>query len=95
MLVFVGGAEAGFFRVSPRGIEERAANGFTVEFEDDVDDSRTGGKPSRSLSPFSLLRPVTGGRLRVGLGCLARSVVAILVATTADEYDDAELGVGT
>ena len=68
---------------------------LTVEFDEDVEDSRTGGNPSRLLSPFSLCLEVTGGLLRVGLCCVNRGVLVEVVAATAGEYDEAELGVGT
>ena len=71
------------------------SDGLIVEFEDDVDASRTGGKPSRLSSPSLLGRFVTGGLLRVGLCCLIRGVFPEVVATVAGEYEEAELGVGT
>ena len=90
-----GGAEAGFRGISFLDVVDRNPDGLTVEFDDDVDDSRTGGKPNRLGSPLSLVRLVIGGLLRVGLCCFSRGVAPLLVITTAGEYDDAELGVGT
>lgn len=60
-----------------------------------MEDSRTGGRPSRDVSSFVGGRPLTGGLLCVGLlDC--RGLGALPVVTTSPgEYDEAELGVGT
>lgn len=67
---------------------------LTVEFDEDVDDSRTGGRALRVAS--LVLAPVM---LEIGRG---RSGLLVLYfpsptadAITPPEYDDAELGVGT
>jgi hypothetical protein len=67
---------------------------LTVEFDEEVDDSRTGGRAFRVMS--LVLAPVM---LEIGRG---RSGLLVLyfASLTADvtrppEYDDAELGVGT
>jgi hypothetical protein len=71
-------------------------DGLTVEFDDEVDDSRTGGRPSRVESPLSAGLFVTGGLLfRVGLCCLTLGVVPEVIMATAGEYEEQELGVGT
>lgn len=70
----------------------RPCAALTVEFEDDVDDSRTDGKPTWSLLEVDTSLLPNEGRDRVGLiarGCLSE------VAGTPDAYDEAELGVGT
>ena len=92
--LLVGGALAGFRMLSVRGSAERVSGGFTVEFEDDVDDSRTEGKPDRDASALSTARLVLTGLRNVGLGCRNRGVVVLLVANTPGEYEEAELGVG-
>ena len=75
-----GGAVAGFRGRSSLGIVD-LAEGLTVEFDDEVDDSRTGGRPNRLESFLSLDLLARGGLLRVGLCCRRRGVVA----TTAGE----------
>jgi hypothetical protein len=67
---------------------------FTVELDEEVDDSRTGGKPRRdSSSPITSL-PLAGGRLLIGL--VVRCCAMLLaVAKMPGEYDEAELGVAT
>lgn len=72
------------------GTAGRDCGGLTVEFDEDVDDSRTGGSPRRV---FSFLVD-TGGLLRVGLGCRERGVLDVAGANMLEEYEDAELGVG-
>jgi len=76
-----------------RGTAPFGPGSFTVEFEEEFDDWRTGGKVEDDVWLFSLARPSVGGLLRVGLGWRVRTA-ASLVATTAGEYDEAELGVG-
>jgi hypothetical protein len=71
-------------------------DGLTVEFDDEVDDSRTGGRPSRLESPFSAGRIETGGLLfRVGLCCFSLGVAPEVTMAPAGEYEEHELGVGT
>ena len=67
---------------------------FTVELEEDVDDSRTGGKALLEVSfTFALAALIAGlgrsGLLAVYLGSCAELITIPL------EYDEAELGVGT
>ena len=88
-----------FDRVAVAGVSRSAFSvlacwALTVELDDEVDDSRTGG---RALRVDSLIRaPVMleAGRGRSGLFvvCFASPAAD---ATTPLEYDDAELGVGT
>jgi hypothetical protein len=70
-------------------------DGLTVEFDDEVDDSRTGGRPSREESALPEERLGPGGlAFRVGLCCRSREVVPDVTVTTAGEYEEHELGVG-
>lgn len=93
--LFVGGALAGFRMLSFFGKAGLDSEGFKVEFDDDVDDSRTGGSPSFEELFFSVVRLVDG-LLRVGLCCLKAGVdTGFVVAKIAGEYEEAELGVGT
>lgn len=86
---------ADFLGASLAGTAGRDCEGLTVELDDDVDDSRTGGRPRRVESFLSPELVDTGGLLRVGLGCRDRGVLDVAGASMLDEYEDAELGVGT
>jgi hypothetical protein len=68
--------------------------GLTVEFDDEVDDSRTGCKAKREPSDGGFDLSVVG-LLRAGLDDLGFRVSPLVVAKTAGEYEDAVLGVGT
>lgn len=67
---------------------------LTVELEDEVDDSRTGGKALRAAS-FDI-GPLPAGASLSRRGVLEACVESISEDTmTPLEYDEAELGVGT
>lgn len=65
-----------------------------VELEEDVDDSRTGGRALRLASLVAALTTPEAGRRRSGL-LVAYFASLPLEAKTPLEYDEAELGVGT
>ena len=67
---------------------------FTVELEEDVDDSRTGSKPFCALVEAAGSLLLEEARLRVGLAARGCEVPGA-VANAPDAYDEAELGVGT
>lgn len=91
----VGGAVADFGGTSFEGTAGFDLGALTVEFDEDVDDSRTGGRPSRLGSFFSFALFSIEGRLRVGLGCRECGVLEFAGARMLEEYEEAELGVGT
>jgi len=67
---------------------------FTVELEEDVDDSRTGGKALFNASFVLAVAEVIAGLGRSGLleECFVSCAVVDMIPL---EYDEAELGVGT
>ena len=90
-LAFIDGSTLGLRGVFAVAVADRDACGWTVELEEEVDDSRTEGSPSRvgsAVSPDLTL-------LRVGLCCPVRGVRVLAGASMPEEYEDAELGVGT
>lgn len=88
-----GGAVADFFGRSFEGTAGRDCPDLANVFDDEVEDSRTGRSRAESVVSPGLLD--AADLLRVGLGCLERGVLVVAGTNTLEEYEDAELGVGT